>query len=229
MSRSARPIRAPSSGPRFELAMACCDEADALALASFRQGVEVEAKPDASFVTAADRAVERMIRTRIAARFPGHGLVGEEYGEEQGQAAQAGGRRWIIDPIDGTHSYMRGVPIFATLLAYEVEGRLGVGVVSAPALHRRWFAWRDGGAWSADTSRAGADLTSATPTPRLRRRGPRARPARPLVVDSRSAIRISPLASSSWPSASGGNAPTGTSGAMSSWPRALPSSCSRAT
>jgi histidinol-phosphatase len=105
--------------------------------------------------------VERAIRTRVAARFPGHGLVGEEYGEDQGQAARSSGRRWIIDPIDGTHSYMRGVPLFATLLAYEVDGRLAVGVVSAPGLHRRWFAWQGGGAWAVDTSRGSADLASA--------------------------------------------------------------------
>jgi histidinol-phosphatase len=148
-------------GAALELALACCDEADAIALGSFRQAIEVEAKPDASFVTAADRAVERAIRTRIAARFPDHGLVGEEYGEDQGDAARASGRRWIIDPIDGTHSFMRGVPIFATLLAFEVEGALAVGVVSAPALRRRWVAWRGGGAWALDTGPAGGDLASA--------------------------------------------------------------------
>jgi histidinol-phosphatase len=160
------PFRAPEPsselGATFQLAMACCDEADALSLTSFGRGIEIEAKPDASFVTAADRAVERAIRKRITARWPEHGLVGEEYGEEDRGAAGAGGRRWIIDPIDGTHSYMRGVPLFATLLAYEADGRLEVGVVSAPGLHRRWFAWRGGGAWSVDTGGGGADLRTAT-------------------------------------------------------------------
>jgi histidinol-phosphatase len=159
------PFRAPDPsselGAAFELAMACCDEADTIALTAFRQGVEIEAKPDASFVTAADRAVERAIRTRVTARFPEHGLVGEEYGEDRGRGARASGRRWIIDPIDGTHSYMRGVPLFATLLAFEAEGRLAVGMVSAPALHRRWFAWQDGGAWAMDTGGGSADLASA--------------------------------------------------------------------
>jgi histidinol-phosphatase len=154
-------FRAPDPGTELgaalELAMAACDEADAIALASFRQAIEVEAKPDASFVTVADRAVERAIRTRISARFPDHGLVGEEYGEDQARAA----RRWIIDPIDGTHSYMRGIPLFATLLAFEVEGRLAVGVVSAPGLQRRWFAWRGGGAWAVDTASGVIDLGSA--------------------------------------------------------------------
>jgi histidinol-phosphatase len=155
------PDPATELGAALELAVACCDEADAIALASFRQVIEVEAKPDASFVTAADRAVERAIRTRIAARFGEHALVGEEYGDEQRDAARASGRRWIIDPIDGTHSFMRGVPIFATLLAFEVEGVLGVAVVSAPALRRRWVAWRGGGAWALDTGEGRGGLTSA--------------------------------------------------------------------
>jgi histidinol-phosphatase len=108
--------------------------------------VAIEAKADSSFVTEADQAVERAVRRRILERFPQHGLVGEEYGEQP----SASGRRWFIDPIDGTHNYMRGVPAFATLLALEVDGRLVLGVVSAPALRRRWLAWQGGGAWAAD-------------------------------------------------------------------------------
>jgi histidinol-phosphatase len=157
-----RSFRAPDPdsevGAAFELAMEACDEADAIAMASFRQAMVVEEKPDASFVTVADRAVERAIRARIAARSPGDGLVGEEYGEEH---ATGSGRRWIVDPIDGTHSFMRGIPIFATLLALELEGRLAVGVVSAPGLHRRWFAWRDGGAWAVDTRSGSTDLSAS--------------------------------------------------------------------
>jgi histidinol-phosphatase len=151
----------PSSelGAAVEVALVACDEADALAMASFRRTISVTTKPDASFVTAADTAVERAIRSRISGRFPEHGLVGEEYGE----LASASGRRWFIDPIDGTHNYMRGVPLFATLLALEVEGSLVVGVVSAPALHRRWFAWRGGGAWAAETGATGWQPASAVP------------------------------------------------------------------
>lgn len=134
-------------GAAVEVALAACDEADAISLASFRRALRIESKADASFVTEADTAVERAIRERITARFPGHGLVGEEYGE----APSDSGRRWIIDPIDGTHNYMRGVPIFATLLALEIEGEMVLGVVSAPALHRRWFSWSGGGAWAVDT------------------------------------------------------------------------------
>ena len=101
-------------------------------------------KPDRTFVTAADQAIERGIRERIAAAFPDHGLVGEEYGSEG-----AGARlRWYIDPIDGTHNFIRGVPLFGTLLAVEADGELQVGVVSAPALRERWYARRGGGAWA---------------------------------------------------------------------------------
>ncbi len=144
-------------GAAVEVALAACDEADAISLASFRRAIAVETKPDASFVTEADTAVERAVRARITARFPEHGLVGEEYGE----APSESGRRWIIDPIDGTHNYMRGVPVYATLLALEVEGELAVGAVSAPALHRRWFSWAGGGAWAVDTVPGGWDRDSA--------------------------------------------------------------------
>ena len=121
-----------------------CDEADRLSLAAFRRDIEVMTKPDRTFVTAADQAVERMIRERILAAYPDHGLVGEEYGSEAGAAS----RRWYIDPIDGTHNFIRGVPLFGTLLALEVDGELQVGVVSAPALRQRWYARRGGGAWA---------------------------------------------------------------------------------
>ncbi len=144
-------------GAAVEVALAACDVADAISLSSFRRAIKVEAKPDASFVTEADTAVERAVRERITSRFPDHGLVGEEYGE----ALSDSGRRWIIDPIDGTHNYMRGVPIFATLLALEIEGQMAVGVVSAPALHRRWFSWQGGGAWAVDTTPGGWDPGSA--------------------------------------------------------------------
>jgi histidinol-phosphatase len=146
-------------GAALELALAACDVADAITMAAFRQAMAVTAKPDASFVTAADTAVERAVRERISARFPDHGQVGEEYGEQ----TAGSGRRWIIDPIDGTHNYMRGVPLFATLLALEVDGAPSLGVVSAPAIHRRWFAWQDGGAWAATTVAGGWLRESALP------------------------------------------------------------------
>ena len=138
-------LPAPSSEMRawLDVAMDACDEADELALRHFRQDLHIETKPDRTFVTQADTAIERAIRTRIGDLFPEHGLVGEEYGVQDG----AGDVRWIIDPIDGTHNYMRGVPLFGTLLGVEAAGELVLGVCSAPALAQRWFAWRDGGAW----------------------------------------------------------------------------------
>jgi histidinol-phosphatase len=127
----------------LEVAMAACDEADALALTHFRTDLHIETKPDRTFVTQADTAIERAIRARLQAAFPDHGLVGEEYGTQDGAKPV----RWIIDPIDGTHNYLRGVPLFGTLLGLEVAGDLVLGVCSAPAMATRWFAWRDGGAW----------------------------------------------------------------------------------
>jgi len=126
------------------LAQAACDEADALARAAFRRDLRITTKPDRTFVTETDTAIERAIRTRIAAAHPDHGLVGEEYGIEAGDAAT----RWYIDPIDGTHNFIRGVPLFGTLLAVEREGELQAAVLSAPALRERWWARRGGGAWA---------------------------------------------------------------------------------
>ena len=126
------------------LAHAACDEADALARSAFRRDLRITTKPDRTFVTETDTAIERAIRTRIAAAHPDHGLVGEEYGTEAGDATT----RWYIDPIDGTHNFIRGVPLFGTLLAVERDGELQAAVLSAPALHERWWARRGGGAWA---------------------------------------------------------------------------------
>ena len=128
----------------LSFALAVCDEADAIALRHFRREIEIVTKPDRSFVTEADRSIERLIRERIHARWPDHGFVGEEYGEEAGVSST----RWYIDPIDGTHNFIRGVPLFGTLLALEIDGELQVGVISAPALRERWYASRGGGAWA---------------------------------------------------------------------------------
>lgn len=140
--------RARASGEELEFwlafAQSACDAADEIAVHHFRRDLEIMTKPDRTFVTVADQAIERMIRGRIAAAFPDHGLVGEEYGTEAGSARA----RWFIDPIDGTHNFIRGVPLFGTLLALEVDGELQVGVISAPALRERWYARRGGGAWA---------------------------------------------------------------------------------
>ncbi len=128
----------------LDVALAICDDADSIARSHFRRDLEIRTKPDRTFVTQDDTTIERMIRDRLRDAFPDHGLVGEEYGTEAADASV----RWYIDPIDGTHNFMRGVPLFGTLLAAERDGELQVGVMSAPALGERWYAWRGGGAWA---------------------------------------------------------------------------------
>ena len=134
----------------LDVAMAACDEADTIARSHFRRDLQIDTKPDRTFVTQADTAVERMIRARIHDAFPGHGLVGEEYGTEAGDASV----RWYIDPIDGTHNFIRGVPLFGTLLAVERDGEMQASVLSAPALDERWWGWRGGGAWARNRGEA---------------------------------------------------------------------------
>jgi histidinol-phosphatase len=127
----------------MESALAWCDVTDRIAMEHFRHDLQLEQKPDTTFVTVADRGIEALVRERIAAEFPGHGVVGEEYGTDAGDASV----RWYVDPIDGTHNFIRGVPVFATLLAAERDGEQQAAVISAPALGERWYAWRGGGAW----------------------------------------------------------------------------------
>ncbi len=134
----------------LDVALAACDEADVIARRHFRRDLTIETKPDRSFVTQADKAIEAMIRERLADAFPDHGLVGEEYGTSAGDASV----RWYIDPIDGTHNYIRGVPLFGTLLAVERDGELQASVMSAPALDERWWALRAGGAWARNRGEA---------------------------------------------------------------------------
>ena len=110
----------------------------------FRRRPRVDRKPDRSYVTQADTAIELELRERIEKKYPTHGVLAEEYGDRSSNQEI----RWIIDPIDATHSYMRGVPAFATLIALERASVLEVGVMSAPAMHERWHALRGAGAWS---------------------------------------------------------------------------------
>lgn len=113
-------------------------------MARFRASdLQVSTKPDLTPVTEADRAVEVALRERLAATRPGHAVLGEEFGE-----TGSGASRWILDPIDGTKNYVRGIPIWATLIALESDGVVRIGVVSAPALGRRWWAVRGGGAYA---------------------------------------------------------------------------------
>ena len=121
-------------------ALELADAADAISLPRFGAlDLRVERKPDLSPVTDADRGIERELRTLVAER--GEGFFGEE------QGGDAGGVRWIVDPIDGTKNFTRGIPVWATLIALEREGELALGVVSAPALGRRWWAARGEGAF----------------------------------------------------------------------------------
>ena len=124
-------------------ALSLADDADALTLARFRAAdLRVETKADLTPVTDADRAVERALRERVARERPGEGVFGEEEGDDGCST------RWIVDPIDGTRNFSRGIPVWATLLALERDGDLVLGVVSAPALGRRWWAARGTGAFA---------------------------------------------------------------------------------
>lgn len=119
------------------------DAADAITLGRFRsRDLRVDTKPDLTPVSEADRAAEEELRRLVAASGRGESVYGEEFGDDGGDV------RWIVDPIDGTTSYVRGVPIWATLLALEREGVVDVGLVSAPALRRRWWAVRGGGSFA---------------------------------------------------------------------------------
>jgi histidinol-phosphatase len=133
----------------LELALELADVADSITLARFRAAdLVVDTKPDLTPVTEADTAVERALRERLAEVRADDAILGEEYGTSGD--ADGGGRRWIIDPIDGTKNYVRGIPVWATLLALHEGGQAAIGVVSAPALGRRWWAARGAGAFGTD-------------------------------------------------------------------------------
>jgi histidinol-phosphatase len=134
----------PTTAELLAFALELADAADAVTLPAFRGGGEVWRKQDGSLVTEADEAAERELRRRIEARFPGHAVLGEEQGLAGGREAPA---RWILDPIDGTHSFARGIPAWGTLIACERAGVVEVGVASAPALGTRWWAGRGLGAY----------------------------------------------------------------------------------
>ena len=124
--------------PDLELALSLADDADVLTLARFRaDDLRVETKPDLTPVSEADRAVETALRERLERERPGEAVLGEEEG-----GADASG--WILDPIDGTRNYTRGIPVWATLIAYADR----IAVVSAPSLGRRWWAERGAGAYA---------------------------------------------------------------------------------
>lgn len=132
--------------PDLQLALDAADVADRVALRYFRRPLLLaELKDDQSPVTEADRAAEAAIRDLISRQRPGDAVLGEEMG-----SSGNGGRRWVIDPIDGTRNFVRGVPVWGSLIGLEVEGSMDIGVVSAPALGRRWWARRGEGAFARD-------------------------------------------------------------------------------
>ena len=132
------------------------DAADAITMERFGAlDLKVETKPDLTPVTEADKAAEAALRGMITSERPDDSVLGEEFGTSEGSAT----RRWIIDPIDGTKNYVRGVPVWATLIALVEEGEVVVGVVSAPALARRWWASSGAGAWGTMLGREPVRLT----------------------------------------------------------------------
>jgi histidinol-phosphatase len=129
------------------------DAADDITMRRFRaMDLRVESKPDLTPVTDADLAAEESLRHVLSRARPRDAVLGEESG-----LTGVGKRCWVLDPIDGTKNFVRGVPVWATLIGLMVSGDVTVGVVSAPALSRRWWAARDGGAWT------GRSLTKASP------------------------------------------------------------------
>ena len=146
---------------RMRFALDVAEKSAQLVLRYFRtEDLSVETKSDASPVTIADREAEQFLRDQIGLVFPGDGILGEEHGEAEG-----GAFRWILDPIDGTESFIRGVPLFGTLVGLEWNGDPVGGILGLPALHETIYAWRGHGAW-------------------LVREGRRPKPARVSSVDS---------------------------------------------
>lgn len=132
----------------LSLAHVLADTADSISSTRFRAlDLHVEAKPDLTPVSDADTAVEHALRATLARTRPRDGVLGEEFGVTAA-AAGPGPRQWVIDPIDGTKNFVRGVPVWATLIALMEDDEPVVGMVSAPALGRRWWAARGHGAYA---------------------------------------------------------------------------------
>lgn len=137
----------------LRLAHILADDADSLTTNRFKaQDLHVMTKPDLTPVTDADKSVEEGIRRTLSRARPRDAVIGEE----QGSSGHSQ-RRWVVDPIDGTKNFVRGVPVWATLIGLMVDDEVVVGCVSAPLLNRRWWASKDGGAWT------GRSLLNAAP------------------------------------------------------------------
>jgi len=149
----------------LDVALSVAREAGEATLRYFQKNLAVETKADLSPVTIADRESERVLRQRIEQRFPDHGILGEEFGAVRDDAAY----RWMLDPIDGTLSFIRGVPLYGVMVGLEHAGEPELGVVHFPALGETIWAQRGGGAWwngrrakVSETARL-ADATLVTP------------------------------------------------------------------
>lgn len=137
----------PNLADDLAVALTLAGEADLIAMERYRsQDLDVQLKPDRTQVTDADTRVERMIRDHLASARPRDAVFGEEFGGELAGRGESI-RQWVVDPIDGTSNFVRGVPIWGLLLALLVDGVPELGVVSAPALGRRWWGATGHGAW----------------------------------------------------------------------------------
>lgn len=145
-------MTSPKYDDDLRLALILADQVDAITMSRFKAlDLKVESKPDSSPVSDADRTAEEVIRAQLGRSRSRDSIVGEEYGTT-GHSS----RKWIIDPIDGTKNFIRGVPVWATLIALAEDDEIVMGVVSAPALNRRWWAAKGTGAWT------GRSLSQAT-------------------------------------------------------------------
>ena len=128
----------------LKLAQELADIADKISLARFRASdLVITSKPDLTPVSDADQKIEELIRAHLAKHSPQDGVLGEEFAEK----VSTNKRQWILDPIDGTKNFIRGVPIWATLIALRIDGEITATVVSAPAINRRWYASKGEGAY----------------------------------------------------------------------------------
>ena len=208
----------------LRLAHVLADSADAITMGRFKaRDLKVESKPDMTPVSDADKAAEEAIRSALSRARPRDAMLGEEFGET---AAGATGRKWIIDPIDGTKNYVRGVPVWATLIGLMEGEEVVAGVVSAPALGRRWWAAKGGGAFT------GRSLSSAQRCQVSKVAAIARRLARLLLGRRRGRSTASWTPSWTCPGPAGGPAPTATSGrtcwsprARWTWPRSRSCRC----
>jgi len=147
-SESAQVRGGADEAQALQLALALASRAGSMALEWFRQPLSIEVKEDASPVTQADQGVEAMLRQALSERYPEHGILGEEYGTERLDAEYT----WVVDPIDGTRSFITGWPLWGSLIGLLHQGKPALGVIEVPAMGERWFAAAGQGAFFRDRS-----------------------------------------------------------------------------